>query len=61
MKRRPRSMLSAILMALMGFGTYCQEPRLNAEFEHSGITYKVTSTSPDPFEVEVVASTSLQR
>ena len=48
----------AFLFGAMSFGANGQGPELNGEFEQTGITYKVTSTSPNPYEVKVVANTN---
>ncbi|UII76438.1 leucine-rich repeat protein [Flagellimonas sp. HMM57] len=58
MEKQLQLIMYAIFMALTGLTTYGQEPGLDAEFEQSGITYKVTSTSPDPYEVKVVGNTN---
>jgi len=58
MEKQLQLIMYAIFMALAGLTTYGQEPGLDAEFEQSGITYKVTSTSPDPYEVKVVGNTN---
>ncbi|UOY06561.1 leucine-rich repeat protein [Muricauda sp. SCSIO 64092] len=59
MKKQLRlQLIQVFFLSVLNFGAYGQEPQLNSEFEQSGITYKVTSTSPNPYEVEVVGNTN---
>ena len=59
MKKQVRlQLILAFFFGTMSFGANGQQPELNDEFEQTGITYKVISTSPNPYEVRVVANTN---